>query len=223
MNPWIFFKVKWFLFKEGRAVRRHFPSFLPYEKAIERAYRGLNPFQLCKAQLKKQGEAIIDGYGETPLPALAIIAQECGLNQDDFLIELGCGRGRGCFFLHHLLGCRVLGIDWVPFFIETANQLGRALSSQVSFQCVPMQTADLRTATVIYLYGTCLSDPLIHTLIDRFKVLPPSTKIITVSYPLSDYSSDFYTHKQWQIELPWGQAEVFLNYKIPFISARRRA
>ena len=211
MNPWIFFKVRWFLFKEGREVRRRFPAFLRYDRAFKQAYRFINPFQICKAHLKRQGEEVIDAYGETPLPALAVIAKECALSQDDFLIELGCGRGRGCFFLSHLLGCRVLGIDWVPFFVDTANKLAGHLP--VVFQCSPMQTADLTGATAIYLYGTCLPDAVIHTLVDRFKTLPTLTKIITVSYPLSDYSPHFHTLKQFSVMFPWGETEVFLNLK----------
>jgi SAM-dependent methyltransferase len=200
--------VRWFLFKEGREVRRRFPSFMPYEKALKKAYRFANPFQICKNHLIKQGEDIVDAYGETPLASLAVIAKECALSQDDFLIELGCGRGRGCFFLSHLLGCRVHGIDWVPFFVDTANKLASQLS--VTFQCSDMQTADFTGATAIYLYGTCLPDAMIHALI---KTLPSLTKIITVSYPLSDYSPSFQTLKQFSVAFPWGEAEVFLNLK----------
>ena len=213
MNPWIFFKVRWFLFKEGREVRRRFPEYLRYERAFYQAYRFLNPFQICKRHLKNQGEEIVDAYGETPLPAFAAIAENCALNQDDFVIELGCGRGRGCFFLSHHLGCRVLGIDWVPFFVNTADRLSKSVEPHlpVIFQCSEMQTADLTGATVIYLYGTCLPDAVIHALIRRFETLPPSTKIITVSYPLSEYSSNFHTLKQFSVAFPWGEADVFLS------------
>jgi SAM-dependent methyltransferase len=186
--------------------------FMSYERAFKKAYRLANSFQICKDHLKKQGEKIVDAYGETPLPALTVIAKECALNQDDFLIELGCGRGRGCFFLGHLLGCRVLGIDWVPFFVDTANKLATKLP--VTFQCAKMQTADLTGATAIYLYGTCLPDPMVHALVDRFKTLPSSTKIITVSYPLSDYSPSFRTLKQFSVAFPWGEADVFLNQSL---------
>jgi hypothetical protein len=213
MDLILFFKVKWFLFQERRAVRLRFPAFLAYERAFNKAYRFSNPFHICKNYLRQKGEAQIDAYGETPLLALLEIAKECELQSNDVLIELGCGRGRGVFFLSYCIGCRVIGIDWVPFFIHTANAISESTYPRlpVSFQCADMQQADLTEATAIYLYGTCLSDEAILDLIERFKKLPPKTKIITVSYPLAEYSPHFRTLKQFSVTFPWGEGDVFLN------------
>ena len=209
----LFFKVKWFLFQEGRVVRRLFPSFLKYERALKKAYRFSNPFQICKNYLKQRGEQLIHAYGETPLPVLATIAKQCEFNPKDIIIELGCGRGRGAFFLSQLIGCRVIGIDWVPFFIKTAKAIAASFGSPlpVRFDCQEMQVADLSEATVIYLYGTCLSDEAIYNLISRFEKLSAGVKIVTVSYPLFDYNPRFCTIKQFTVTFPWGDAEVYLN------------
>jgi SAM-dependent methyltransferase len=212
----LFFHVKWFLFKEGREVRRRFPAFSVYERAFEKAYRFSNPFRICKSYLRQRGEEQVDAYGETPLPVLAKIAQECAIKSEDVLIELGCGRGRGAFFLSHLIGCRVIGIDWVPFFIGTAKAISETIEPRLplEFCCEGMQTADFSRATVIYLYGTCLNDEAILELISRFEKLPSSVKIITVSYPLSEYSPRFCTLKQFSVTFPWGEAEVFIQYRL---------
>lgn len=209
----LFFKVKYFLHRESKQVRRRFPAFSVYERAFHRAYRFSNPFQICKIHLKERGEKQIDAYGESPLPALAEVAEQCALTADDVLVELGCGRGRGAFFLSHLTGCRVIGIDWVPFFIHTANSIAASTHPHLSvrFLCEEMHKTDFSEATAVYLYGTCLSDEAILQLIDRFEKLSPSVKIITVSYPLSDYSSNFITSKQFSVTFPWGEGEVFLN------------
>lgn len=209
----LFFKVKWFLFQESRAVRRRFPAFSVYEQAFNKAYRLVNPFQICKNYLRQKGDAQVDAYGETPLPAFAEIAQQCELKSTDVLIELGCGRGRGAFFLSHHIGCRVIGIDWVPFFIRTAQAISESTHHrlQVNFQCRDMQKADLSEATAIYLYGTCLTNEAILDLIGRFEKLPRLAKIITVSYPLAEYSSRFRTLKQFCVTYPWGEGDVFLN------------
>ncbi len=208
--PWLFFKVKVFLFKEAKRVRCEFPGFVPYEKAFHQAYRFCNPFHICKQFLKQKGEKQIDAYGETPLPVFHQIACECSLQKDDVVIEMGCGRGRGAIFLSHLIGCRVIGIDWVPLFIEKANSI---VDNQLpaSFRCEAMQEADLSEATVIYLYGTCLEDREIDLLARRFESLPSSVKIVTVSYPLSDYSPHFKTLKQFIASFPWGEAEIYVN------------
>jgi SAM-dependent methyltransferase len=208
-----FFKVKWFLLKERREIRRSFPAFLSYERSFDRAYRYHNPFKICKEYLEKKGEECTDAYGETPLPALAKIARECDLKREDLLIELGCGRGRGAFFLSHFVGCSVIGIDWVPFFISTAHAIAKEGDPPlpVAFRCMEMQHMDFAHATAIFLYGTCLSDARIHALIARFETLPSWVKIITISYPLSDYSPLFQTLKQFSVLFPWGEGEVFMN------------
>jgi hypothetical protein len=207
---WLFLKVKWFLFIEALEVRRRFPAFARYEKAFRRAYRFQNPFRICKQFLRRRGEKLIDAYGETPLPVFAQIARY--LSSSDTVIELGCGRGKGVFFLSQLLGCSVIGIDWIPHFIQTAESIHRSLSPSlpVGFRCEEMQRVDLSKATAVYLYGTCLTDDEIHSLIPRFERLQPGARIITVSFPLSDYSSKFLTISQLTASFPWGEAEVYV-------------
>ncbi len=208
---WIYLKVKWFDLREAHQIRRSFPGFSRYERAFKKAYRFRNPFRICKQFLRQRGEAMIDAYGETPLPVFAQIARECSLSCDDTVIELGCGRGRGIFFLSHLLGCKAIGIDWIPFFIQTAESINNSFSLPISFRCEEMHSSDFSDASAIYLYGTCLADEQICSLISRFESLSSGVKIITVSYPLSEYSSQFRTVKQFTASFPWGEAEVYLN------------
>ncbi len=211
---WTYFRVKGFLFKEGREVRRRYPAFIPYDRLFKDAYRHSNPFRISKVFLEQKGEKNVHAYGETPLPVFAAIAKECDLSPKDLLIELGCGRGRGCLFLSRFTGCRVIGIDWVPFFVQTGNTLVNQCDPPlpVAFKCESMETADLSQATMIYLYGTCLSEEAIEALVRRFETLSPVVKIVTVSYPLSDYSPRFQTQKKFTAQFPWGTGEVFLNY-----------
>ncbi len=212
---WLFIKVRLFFLNETRKVRSLFPEFLPYEQAFKKAYRFRNSFAICRKFLKKRGEKCIHAYGETPLSVFAKIAKECDLNRKDLLIELGCGRGLGTFFLSYLVGCRVIGIDWIPFFIETAKRVSQNFPSlQVEFFCQEMHLYDFSQATAFYLYGTCLSDENIIQLTEKFKSLPSSVKIITVSYPLNDFSNHFSTIKRFNAVFPWGEAEVFLNRKL---------
>ncbi len=213
LSFFIFFKVKWFLFKEKREVCRRYPAFLPFESALNEAYRSHNPFHICKEFLKQNGEKLPDAYGETPLPVFAKIAQECGLNSEDVFFDLGCGRGRGAMFLSHLIGCPVVGIDWTPFFIQTAQKIIASTYPRLSanFCCSDMLTADLSEATVIFLYGTCLSDETICLLASRFEKLALGIKVITVSYPLSDYNPRFHVHKQFTALFPWGEGEIYIN------------
>jgi hypothetical protein len=57
---------------------------------------------------------------------------------------------------------------------------------------------------------------MIETLIEKFKNLSPGTKILTVSFPLSDYSSEllFQTEKVFNVNFNWGESRVFLQTKL---------
>lgn len=220
MNPFllfgVFLKVKVFHWKEALHMRRRYPGFAPYARTFARAYRFRNPYRICRSYLTQQKVNEPDPYGETPLPVLAEIAAACDWNRTDTVLELGCGRGKGAFFLSYLTGCRTIGVDWVPFFVKKAQRIADGVCPKlpVAFHCQSMQQADFSQATGVYLYGTCLSDEEIYALIEKCKALPPGAKIVTVSYPLSDYSPTFQTIKQFTAVFPWGQAEIYLQSKL---------
>ena len=68
---------------------------------------------------------------------------------------------------------------------------------------------------MIYLYGTCFSEAAIDQLIVLFSQLPVGTKIITVSYALTEYQpeSPFQVVKQFEERFTWGIADVYLQVK----------
>jgi SAM-dependent methyltransferase len=201
----LYIQVKWYLFCEERWLKREYPLFQGCNTLFKRAYLFSNPYRMVRTG---------DIYGETPLASLKRIASECELTQQDYLIDLGCGRGRGAYFLHHISGCRVKGIDRVPQFIKKARWIADRLEiSHVDFVCEEMEKSSFSDATVVYLYGTCLSEEAIQTLIHRFQSLPNHATVITVSYPLSDYTKSFATVKQFTVSFPWGEGDVFLNVK----------
>ncbi|MBS0620478.1 MAG: class I SAM-dependent methyltransferase [Verrucomicrobia bacterium] len=196
----LFFKLHFLQYLEKRWVRKEFPRFYPQYAALKKAYRHCNPYKMTE-----------DPYGETPLKGLMEIAKAANLKKEDLWLELGCGRGKGLFFLHHWLSCKVIGIDRIPFFIQTAQQIG---NQETIFRCEEMLSANLDEASVIYLYGTCLKDEEIAQLCDRFARLPSAVRLITVSYPLSDYDARFSTLREITISFPWGKTEVYLNSRV---------
>ena len=73
-------------------------------------------------------------------------------------------------------------------------------------------------ATVIYLYGTCLEDGTIRKLIHKFSRLQKGAKIVTVSYPLTDYldgsqRSHFNVIHSFKVSFPWGIGDVYLHVR----------
>ncbi len=155
-------------------------------------------------------------YGETPLTSLQIIAEHCDLKKEDHVFELGCGRGRGCFWLQAFIGCKVTGIELVPTFVEKANHVkDRFKIDQIEFRHGDIAKANYDSATVLYLYGTCFEDVFIEQLINKFKKLPKGTRFITVSYALTEYmrSPLFEVVKVFPVEFTWGEAEVYLQVR----------
>ncbi len=190
-------------------------SFLLGDILLASQYLWRNPHQVSKAFMKSRGERNLYTYGETPLTTLDRIARKCGILSKDVVYEVGCGSGRTLFWLRHFVRCRAVGVDYQPTFIRRANRVKQWRHlDQVDFLLEDMLQTDYRKATVLYLYGTCLEDAMIEKLVGRFQDLKSGTKVVTVSYPLTDYSSDFSLAKQFSASFPWGKAELFLNIKI---------
>lgn len=204
-NTGEFFKVAWLYYRSF--------SFLKIDLYLRLIYLFNNPYKISKRFLMKKGVDEVYAYGETPLTSMEMIAKQCGLTKKDCVFELGCGRGRTCFWLHSFVGCSVVGIEYIPEFVERADQVKNRLGiSNVEFRLEDMAKTDLSGATACYLYGTCLDEPTIHTLASHFAKLPIGTKIITVSYPLTDYlSNSFEVMKRFTVPYTWGSADVFLQ------------
>lgn len=178
------------------------------------SYFLINPFRESKNFLIQRGEEDVYSYGETPLTTIDLIANQCGISNGDVVFELGCGRGRTCFWLNYWKGCQVIGIDYVPIFIEKAQGIKeKFVRSKVSFRLEDFLQSDLKGATVIYLYGTCLTEVQIRVLIEHFQKLPIRTKIITVSYSLTEIQpeSPFQVIKEFEAVFTWGKTKVYLQ------------
>lgn len=212
-------KVKFYNFVEfGKVVWYYYPksTFRRCDFRLITYYLFNNPFQIAKHFLYHRGEDPYT-YGETPLTTLDTISRLCRLTPGDLVFELGCGRGRTCFWLNQFVGCRVVGVDFVPEFIQKADSLKEAYDlDDIEFRCEDMLQTGLSGATVIYLYGICYSDGFIRQLIKRFESLPAGCKIITVSYELAEYDprAPFERIRRFSVPFTWGVADVYLQIKI---------
>ena len=189
-------------------------SFFRADVALRLMYLFHNPYKISKRFLMNKGADDVYAYGETPLTSLETIVRECLISPEDHLFELGAGRGRTCFWLRTVVGCSVTGIEHVPEFVERASLIAKRLKiDRLKFRCADMLTTDYAGATVCYLYGTCLDEESIKKLIHKFSKLPAGTKIISVSYPLTDYTDKhcFEIMKRFAVPFTWGIADVFLQ------------
>ena len=200
-------------------VTQYYPNiaFAKVDIVLVFMYLFDSPFRISKRYLIKKGETEIYAYGETPLTTLAQVAEVCQIGESDVVIELGCGRGRTCFWLNRMIGCRVVGVEYIPDFVERAQRIQMKLGSDgVEFRCEDMLQTDLSDATVIYLYGTCLGEDFIRKLINRFRDLPAGTRVITVSYPLSDYTEEplFEVMHCFPAKFSWGVGDVYIQTRV---------
>lgn len=200
-----------------RIVKRYYPNkgFRRADLAVLRKYLFNNPFRISKRFLSEQGVEDPYTYGETPLTTMELIADECAISAGDVVFELGCGRGRTCFWLAFFKNCRAVGIEYIPEFVDIAQRV-KALYEipEVDFIQEDMLQTDLTTATVVYLYGTCYSEAFISALIKKFEKLPKGTRIITVSYSLQEFKSEeFAVVRCFPASFTWGEADVYLQVR----------
>ncbi len=153
-------------------------------------------------------------YGPTPLSVWALLAKEASLSSTDVVYDLGSGTGRGLFWLAAFVGCRTKGIDLTAPFIRKAEWVQKWCGlARVAFEEEDIFLSSLEEATCIYLYGTCFNDGEIERLAARFRPLRKGTKVITVSYPLTDFdrSGKFAILKHLKVAYPWGKTDVYLH------------
>lgn len=184
--------------------------------SLLKTYLGENPYRISRKFLQKKGERQIYAYGETPLMTFAKIAKESNLNHTDVLYELGCGRGRVCFFAALILKMQVVGIDFVPEFIEKAKQITKKYElNNPQFYLEDFLQTNLSGCTAIYLNGTCMDDKEIIQLIQHFNFLSKGVKAITISFSFEDYpdSKSWKTIKTFPVKMSWGETFAYLQIK----------
>jgi hypothetical protein len=186
---------------QGRieAVRLYYksPQFALIDLVFGLIALFLNPYRTCRKFLQKKGAENIYAYGETPYSTYQKIVKECGIGPQDTWIEMGSGRGKGCFWLAHFIRCRVIGIEWIPQFTLIARAI-KALfrMERVQFIRSDIEEVNLSEATVIYLYGLW---PNLQ--------IGEEMKVITISEPLEGYT----VLKSFWVRFPWGRTKAYLQ------------
>lgn len=206
-------RTRWRIFTESINVACTDYKNSAYRKAdLKLLWRYLfdSPFSISKQWALEHESEQIYTYGETPIPGLRKIVKECEITSDDHVYELGCGRGRACIWLRHIIGCKVTGIECIGEFMRRVQDLQ---DEKLAFFESDFLEADLENATVIYLNGTMLPRLEIHKLAKKLATLKAGTKVITVSYPLTQYSPEgtFKVIKEFSVEFHWGTGSVYLQ------------
>lgn len=212
-----YWQLKTFNFKENLcSIKRYYKNyrFCLIDLLLNLIYLFINPYRVSKKFLKRKNFKNIHIYGETPLTSFEKIIKRCDVKPSQKLLELGSGRGRCAFWLSENIRCQVDAIEWIPTFHNIAFFVSRLLKSKnLNFFCQDMFYLDFSDYDFIFLYGTCLEDSEILSLIEKFKKMKRDSKIITISYSLNEYDPSFLVIDEFSLSFPWGKAFCFINQK----------
>ena len=140
----------YFFLKKSLAPRS---PFWRLYKDLEILYHHNNPFTLNSKFWENKSEI---PYGETPYATLDQIAKIGNINHTDTVLDLGSGRGISLFYLHYLTGCRGVGLEANPFFIEQARTLTSKYSAPVEWilRFIESPMPEMSKFSVVYYYAT---------------------------------------------------------------------
>lgn len=216
-------RILWTRFKENvETLLRYYGNlkFASVDLALSFFYLFENPFRISRKWLQAQKDDNPYQYGETPLATLEMIAKRAKINSKDCVYEPGSGRGRVCLWLHFFIGCQVVGIEIIPIFVKRARRICSWFGLQgIIFKEGNFLDIDYSQATCIYLYGTTFDEKTIVGLCKKWRKLPSSTRIITVSYSLTEYDPHFKLIDHFPAKFTWGEAEVYLVESSPSLAS----
>lgn len=188
-------------------------KFLKADVRLRLFYLFHNPYRLAHSFWN---EAF---YGETPYAVLEAIQSKLHLSEEDLFVDFGAGRGLGLLFMHYRTGCRVLGVEKVPEFVEYFERL----CDEIDGEKMEMVQNDFFIYTppfykkppVIYLFGTCLKREEIIALNAHLSPLPVGTRVISVSYPLKAYPGGdaFEVQHRFSGVFAHGESDIFIQTK----------
>lgn len=212
---WVTPKVFLFAFQEEKKVRKQFyphNNFKVVDSLLKKLYRFKNPYAVCRRFLQSQGASFVNAYGETPLTVFHQMFCKGELTSKDCFVDLGCGRGRGVVFASSIWNARSIGVEQIPFFYEKAKNLTK-IEPKAQFICQEITSFDMRLGSFFYFYGLCLEEEDLIRICTSLQKMPSKAKLVTVSFPITEYTSEFSLLSSWEATYPWGKTELFLHQK----------
>lgn len=106
-------------------------------------------------------------YEPTPYKVLERILDCKYITKDNTLIDMGCGKGRVSIFLHHYIGCKVIGIDFSEDYIQAANENKHAYNAHadIKFVCQKAEEYTFTNEDCFYFFNP-FSEEILRSVID---------------------------------------------------------
>ena len=183
----------------------HYPFMIKKDLVLCCSYFFFNPYRIVRKYLQKRGISNPHQYGETPLSTIdSLIKAAGGIKQYQYFADLGAGRGRLAYFIQKKYNCRVYAYERVEIFVSK----GQWLYPKVRFCNTDFLKEDLSKMDLIYLYGTMMTENEILLFVNKINL---HTKVITISYPLTDYDSRFEILNTIDVLFPWGKTKGYVQ------------
>lgn len=139
-------------------------------------------------------------YGETTWFGISAALKAVEARREDVFYDLGCGTGRNVFYAGIVHGMTAIGIDLLPTFVKTGQDLVRRFGLDgVDFREQNIFATDLRQATVVYITANCFDAETMAQLVVRLADLPVGARVIS-------------THRA----IPSPRLQVFGQQRLPF-------
>ena len=93
-------------------------------------------------------------YEPTPYSVLERLSDSGFLDENNLLIDYGCGKGRVGFFLNHKLGCQCCGIEYDErIYVQAMDNLNAFGGDTVSFHCTHAEDFTVKDADAFYFFN----------------------------------------------------------------------
>ena len=94
-------------------------------------------------------------YEPTPYVVLERLAESGHINRESILIDYGCGKGRVGFFLHHVIGCRAIGLEYDENIFAQAmeNKTNSTKGQGVAFHCTDAAEFPVEEGDCFYFFN----------------------------------------------------------------------
>jgi SAM-dependent methyltransferase len=160
-----------------------------------------------KARLKILDDSCLI-YGETPYFSLEKILDNIPVTKDSVFFDLGCGKGRLCFYVECMLNVKSFGFDLIPTYIKTANKIATKHGFASKFILKDIFAVDLKDVDILYVAGTCFSKEQRKKLLNKIISIRPGAWIISTSYGF-DHSS-LKLKKELDCWFSWGAGKAYI-------------
>lgn len=174
-----------------------------------------SPYRISSVFRKFLPDNITQVYGEVPLMLVERAVKTANLQSNQVFWELGAGRGRIAYWVHHFIGAQVHAVDAIPIFVHRAQQIiHKRRLKNIQYSNTLIQQLKFDECDVAMLYGSAFTFDFINTLTKTIaQTAKPGFIIISVSFSMKQRSPEgtFETIAAFKGKFTWGSTMVYIE------------